>query len=127
MKTHYYSTKLLILVLTIVQPVNLAANELKSTDPVNTLSSNQLVQQVLQANPRLDVAQASWQASLARIEQQSALGDPQFLYSFAPLTGDSQKPNGQDLDFGQRFEISQKLPFPGKLLLRGKAAEYQAC
>ncbi len=59
MKTHYYSTRLLILVLTIVQPVNLAANELKSTDPVNTLSSNQLVQQVLQANPRLDVALAS--------------------------------------------------------------------
>ena len=126
MKTHFYPTRILVLLLTIVQPINLAAKELKSTDLVNTLSASQLVLLVLQANPRLDVAQASWQASLARIEQQSALDDPQFLYSFAPLTGDSQKPNGQDLDFGQRFEISQKLPFPGKLLLRGKAAEYQA-
>lgn len=126
MKTHYYSTRLLILVLTIVQPINLAAKELKSIDPVNTLSATQLVTLVLQANPRLDIAQANWQASLARIEQQSALDDPQFLYSFAPLTGDSQKPDGQDLDFGQRFEISQTLPFPGKLTLRGKAAEYQA-
>ncbi len=126
MKTHFYPTRLLLLLLTIVQPINLAANELKHTDAVNTLSASQLVLLVLQANPRLDVAQASWQASLARIEQQSALDEPQFLYSFAPLTGESQKPNGQDLDFGQRFEISQTLPFPGKLTLRGKAAEYQA-
>ena len=54
------------------------------------------------------------------------MDDPQFQYSFAPLTADSQKPDGQNLDFGQRFEISQKIPFPGKLHLRGKAAEFQA-
>ncbi len=126
MKTQFYPTRLLVLLLTIVQPINLAANELKHTDSVNTLSATQLVTLVLQANPRLDIAQANWQASVARIKQQSALDDPQFQYSFAPLTGDSQKPNGQDLDFGQRFEISQTLPFPGKLHLRGKTAEYQA-
>ena len=126
MKTHYYLTRLLVLLLTIVQLSNLAANELKSIDPVNPLSASQLVLQVLQANPRLGAAQENWQASLARIEQQSAFDDPQFQYSFAPLTGNSQKPNGQDLDFGQRFEISQTLPFPGKLLLRGEMAEYQA-
>ncbi|OQK18291.1 hypothetical protein AU255_10830 [Methyloprofundus sedimenti] len=126
MKTHFYPTRLLVLLLTLVQPINSAANELKHTDSVNILSASQLVLLVLQANPRLNIAQASWQASLARIEQQSALDDPQFQYSFAPLTGDSQKPNGQNLDFGQRFEISQKIPFPGKLFLRGEVAEYQA-
>ena len=128
MKTHYYSSwlLLLLLLLTMALPIHAIASESKNTDSIKSLSAIQLVQQVLQANPRLDIAQANWQASLAKIEQQSALDDPQFQYSFAPLTGDSQKPNGQDLDFGQRFEISQKLPFPGKLGLRGKTAEYQA-
>lgn len=127
MKMHFYPTKILVLLLLmIVQPIHLPANELKQTAPVNILSASQLVLLVLKANPRLDIAQASWQASLARVEQQSALDDLQFQYSFTPLTGDSQKLNGQRLDFGQKFEISQMLPFPGKLQLREKAAKYQA-
>ena len=126
MKTHYYPTKLLVLLLTMAQPVNSAATETRAIASGDALSSIQLVTAVLQANPRLEVAQATWQASLAKVAQQSALDDPQFHYSFAPLTSDSQKPDGQKLDFGQRFEISQKIPFPGKLHLRGKAAEYQA-
>ena len=126
MKTHYYPTKLLLLLLAMVQSVNLMANEAKAIDSADALSVTQLVIDVLQANPQLEVAQATWQASVARIEQQSTLDDPQFQYSFAPLTIDTQKPDGQKSDFGQRFEISQKVPFPGKLHLRGKAAEYQA-
>ena len=126
MKTYYYPTKLLVLLLTMTPPVNSAATEIRSIASGDTLSSMQLVTAVLQANPQLKVAQATWQASLARVEQQSALDDPQFHYSFAPLTGDSRKPDGQHLDFGQRFEISQNIPFPGKLHLQGKAAEYQA-
>ncbi len=126
MKLHYYPIKLLVLLLAMSQPVPTSATETQIINSDDTLSSMQLVAAVLQANPQLEVAQATWQASLARVEQQSALDDPQFLYSFAPLTADSRKPNGQDLDFGQRFEISQQIPFPGKLHLRGKAAEYQA-
>lgn len=126
MKTHYYLIKLLVLLLTITQPVNLPANEIRTIDSVDALSLSQLVAAVLQANPGLEIAQASWQASVARINQQSAWDDPQFQYRFAPLTINSQKADGRNIDFGQRFEISQKIPFPGKLHLRGKAAEYQA-
>ncbi|MEE9413281.1 MAG: TolC family protein [Methylococcales bacterium] len=126
MNIHYYPTKLLVLLLTMTQPVSSTATETRSMGSGDVLSSMQLVAAVLQANPRLEVAQATWQASLAKVEQQLALNDPQFHYSFTPLTIDSQKPNGQDLDYGQRFEISQKIPFPGKLYLRGRAAEYQA-
>lgn len=126
MKTYFYPTKLLVLLLTMTQPVSSAATETPVIASSDALSSIQLVTAVLQANPRLEVAQATWQASLAKVGQQSALDDPQFHYSFAPLTSDRQKPDGQNLDFGQRFEISQKIPFPGKLHLRGKAAEYQA-
>ncbi|MCF6251911.1 MAG: TolC family protein [Methylococcaceae bacterium] len=125
MKPHYYLKKLLLL-LTMIQPVYLSANEIRAIDSVEALSSPQLVAAVLHANPKLEVAQATWQASVAKIAQQSALDDPQFQYSFAPLTVNSQKMDGQTLDFGQRFEISQNIPFPGKLHLHGKVAEYQA-
>lgn len=121
MKIHYYLAKLLLLLFAMVQSVSSMANEIQAITSGDAWSATQLVTAVLQANPRLEVAQATWQASIARIEQQSALDDPQFKYSFAPLTVDTEKS-----DFGQRFEISQKLPFPGKLPLRAKVAEYQA-
>jgi len=121
MKTHSFPKKLLVLLLTMNQPVNSPANETSAINLGDTVSSIQLVAAVLQANPRLEVAQATWQASVAKIEQHSVLDDPLFQYSFAPLTIDNQKSG-----FGQRFEISQKVPFPGKLYLRGKAAEYRA-
>lgn len=105
----------------LIQPVNTPANGTRDIYSDNLLTTNKLVAAVLQANPQLQVAQATWQASLTRIEQQSSLDDPQFNYSFAPLTIDNQKSN-----YGQRVEISQNLPFPGKLSARGKAAEYQA-
>jgi len=126
MKTKNYTTKLLFLLLTMVPSVNLMANEIKAIDLADTLSASQLVSAVLAANPRLELAQATWQASVARIEQQSAFDDPQFQYGFAPLTIDKQKSNTRASEFGQRFEVSQKLPFPGKLHLRAKTAEFQA-
>lgn len=121
MKAYYYPAKLLLLLLAMAQPVT--ANESKIQDSVEPLSVKQLVTEVLQANPQLEMAQATWQASIANIEQQATIDDPQFQYSFAPFTMDAK---GQKSDFGQRFQLSQKLPFPGKLHLRAKAAEYQA-
>ena len=97
------------------------ASPLMATDKKDRLSVTQLVSAVLDANPRLDIAQATWQASVAKVKQQSALDDPQFQYSFAPLTIDGEKS-----EFGQHFEVSQKLPFPGKLHLQAKTAAFQA-
>jgi outer membrane protein, heavy metal efflux system len=101
--------------LAIVQAANIQANE------GGYLSLTQLVAAVLQANPELEVAHAVWQAYASRVEQQSSLADPKFRYSLAPLTIGSDK-----IHFGQRFELSQQIPWPGKLSLRGKAAEYAA-
>lgn len=116
----------MLLLLAIFQSSNLRASEAKEHDLADTLSATQLVSAVLKANPRLEIAKASWQASLAQIEQYSALDDPQFQYGFAPLTIDSDNSNAQNSEFGQRFEVSQKLPFPGKLHLRAKVAEFKA-
>ncbi|NOQ94828.1 MAG: TolC family protein [Methylophaga sp.] len=123
MKTFFYSVQPMLLLLALLHSGNSMAKEAKTE---NTLSARQLVAAVLEANPRLEMAQAAWQASIAKIDQQSTLDDPQFKYSFAPFTIDSQGSNVRKTEFGQRFEISQKLPFPGKLHLRAKAAEYNA-
>ena len=80
-----------------------------------------LRQAVLQRNPSLTAMQRTWQAALERPLQVSALDDPTFSYGLAPATI-----GASDLDFGQRFELSQRFPWPGTLRLRGQAAQSQA-
>lgn len=81
------------------------------------LSLDTLLEIALARNPTLAAMRASWQASVERYPQVSALADPQFGYSLAPATIDSN-----DSIFGQKIELSQHFPWPGKLSLRGKAA-----
>lgn len=85
------------------------------------LSSVRLVAAVLSRNPTLPAMQAAWEAAGTRVEQVSALDDPWLSYNVAPQTV-----GVSDLDFGQKVELSQKIPWPGKLRLRGKAAQHDA-
>ena len=120
MKCKYHKSWLVITVLCLTQITKPIASEslVKNSD---LLSSKQLVTAVLLANPQLEVAQAAWEASMARIDQQATFEDPMFSYTMAPQTiGNSQT------EYGQRIEISQKLPWPGKLHLRNQAASHKA-
>ncbi len=85
------------------------------------LTSAGLVAAVLSRNPTLPAMQAVWEAADTRIEQVSALDDPQLSYRVAPATA-----GVSGLDFGQKLEVSQKIPWPGKLHLRSEAAQYDA-
>src|SRR5262249_2002213 len=73
------------------------------------LERGELVRQVLARNPSLAAAHFAWRAALERYPQVSALDDPALGYSIAPRTLHSS-----DFDPTQRFELSQRLPFPGK-------------
>lgn len=86
-----------------------------------TLSSAQLVAEILAANPQLETVKAIWQATNSRIEQVSALDDPMLSHSFAPLTVGNQQSG-----FSQNTVISQKFPWPGKRRLRAEAAAFDA-
>ena len=105
----------------LTQVTNLTASENIVKQNNDSLTSTQLVTAVLQANPQLKVAQAAWEVSTARIDQQSTFEDPQFSYNMAPQTIDNSH-----TEYGQRIEISQKLPWPGKLQLRNEAASHKA-
>jgi len=85
------------------------------------LQRSQLVSEILQANPQLEVARAVWQASTAKIKQQGALNDPILAYGLAPLTIDSDS-----TDFAHQVQLSQKFPWPGKLALQSDAAMLNA-
>ena len=85
------------------------------------LTPRQLVDAVLARNPTLPAMQAAWQAAHSRIEPAAALNDPVLFYAAAPRTA-----GAEDLDFGQKLELSQQLPWPGKRQLRGERAQHEA-
>jgi outer membrane protein TolC len=64
---------------------------------------------------------AAWQAASARYPQVTSLDDPMLGTTVAPASIWSD-----NVDFAARVEVSQKLPFPGKLGLRGQSALAEA-
>ncbi len=85
------------------------------------LSVDALVQQVLARNPTLPQMVAAWQAASAKVPQVTSLEDPFLGATVAPASI-----GASEVDFGYRLELSQKLPWPGKLGLRGANASAEA-
>jgi outer membrane protein TolC len=86
-----------------------------------TLDRSALVDAVLERNPTIAAARWAWRAALARHPQETSLEDPMLEYDLAPASIGSAS-----VDTGQRFALSQALPFPGKLALRGEIALAEA-
>jgi len=87
----------------------------------NQLEAKQLIQAVMARNASIEAMQSAWQAAKNRVAQVFALDDPILSYSFAPETR-----NVDGLDFGQKFQLSQKLPWPGKLNLKSDSTRFKA-
>ncbi len=88
---------------------------------VTTLERPVLLREVLNRNPSIHSAQQAWRAALARYPQVVSLDDPMLGYGLAPLSFGSNS-----VDDAHKVDLSQKLPFPGKLALRGQAALAEA-
>ncbi len=85
------------------------------------LERGALVELVLERNPTLRAARWAWRAALERHPQVVSLDDPMLGLTAAPRSfGSSQ------VDDATIVELSQRLPFPGKLALRGEAALAEA-
>jgi cobalt-zinc-cadmium efflux system outer membrane protein len=85
------------------------------------LSVDALVVEVLARNPNLTQMVAAWQAASAKYPQVRSLDDPMLGSTFAPASF-----NSNSVAPGYSIEISQKIPFPGKLRLRGQGALSEA-
>jgi outer membrane protein TolC len=89
---------------------------------VAELAVGPLVQAVLTRNPTLAQMVAAYEAAQARYPQVTSLDDPTFTTTLAPAgIGTIQNRNR-----GYRLDISQRLPWCGKLALRGENAKAQA-
>jgi len=80
-----------------------------------------LVEAVLRRNPSLQAARWAWKAALARYPQETSLDDPLLGYGVAPASFGSSR-----VDDAHKVDLSQRLPFPGKLSLRGEIALAEA-
>ncbi len=84
------------------------------------LTAEQLASWVLEANPGLAAIQAAAEVAAHRIDSAGALDDPMLSYGIAPLTHDSSR------GMNQRFDFSQKIPWPGTLSARETLARHDA-
>lgn len=86
-------------------------------DAAASLTREELVTEVLHRNPSLESARQAWRAALARPAEAGSLDDPRLGAALAPWSLGSDTVNA-----AYTFEISQALPFPGKLALREEIA-----
>jgi outer membrane protein TolC len=84
---------------------------------VAVLEREALVRSVLRRNPTLRSAASAWRAALARYPQETALADPRLGMALGPRSFDAA-----GIDPAWKADLSQDLPFPGKLALRGAVA-----
>ncbi len=84
------------------------------------LTAEKLAEWVIKANPGLASMQAAAEAAAHRINPAGSLDDPRLSYGIAPLT------SGSDTGRDQKFEFSQKIPWPGTLAARESVARHEA-
>ncbi|MCZ6819895.1 MAG: TolC family protein, partial [Calditrichaeota bacterium] len=84
-------------------------------------SLDMLVEEALQNNPEIKSAEWLWRAYLQRPTQVSALPDPMFSYSRFGANVETRVGPQENV-----LTLSQKIPFPGKLSLKGKMANQDA-
>ena len=85
------------------------------------LDREALVRLVLERNPTVRAARYAWRAALERYPQVISLDDPMLGIGAAPRSFGSR-----NVDDAPKFDLSQRLPFPGKLALRGEVALAEA-
>jgi len=83
---------------------------------------NRLIQEALERNPEIIAAQKRVNAAKARISQAKSLDDPMIRAGSYDMSNSPANINGQTEMLQQRYGVSQKIPFPGKLRLRGEVA-----
>lgn len=106
---------------------NASNEDVTALETADQLTMGALVQAVIVQNAGLDEMRAAAQAAEQRIVPAGALDDPFLSYSLAPQTlGGTVTPTGRATGLRQSVELSQALPWPGKLGLREDAARLQA-
>ena len=84
------------------------------------LSLDKVIEESLENNPEISAAQNRWEAAKAKVPQVRWWGDPQLGISFEKIPQGSYSLGAAKM---RMFSISQMIPFPGKLTLKGRMAQ----
>lgn len=107
--------------------VQLAATQRREEQTPSLEELNALVEQLLRNNPSIQASRKQWQASTKRPSQLSSLPNPEL--AFTSMSGGNPLPystiGNAPLDWAS-FMFMQKIPWPGKLNLRGEIAETES-
>lgn len=90
--------------------------------PRSSLGLPDLIQETLARNPEIVAARQQWKAALQRITQARSLDDPTLSVQLWNVPQTFNVTQTQNSIFG----LSQNLPFPGKLALKGDVASRSA-
>ncbi len=85
-------------------------------EETKTVTLDSLINEALENNPQIQMAYNNWRAASYKIKQAQGLPDPIARYTFFGNSIETRV-GPQEHKFG----ASQKIPFPGKLNLKGKA------
>ncbi len=85
-----------------------------------------LIQEAMEHNPEIISAQKRLNAAKAKIPQAKSLDDPTVSIGSFDMSNHPLNINGQTEMLQQRYGVSQKIPFPGKLRLREEIATEEA-
>jgi outer membrane protein TolC len=99
--------------------VGSAADDQALSGPV--LERAAYVRAVLHRSRSIESARQAWRAAIARVRQSGAFDDPMVSLGVAPLSIGSSSAR-----FGWTAEISQRLPWPGKLSLEETVSKAEA-
>ncbi|MCF6149010.1 MAG: TolC family protein [Candidatus Kuenenia sp.] len=94
--------------------------------PSQSLNLKWLINEALEHNPEIIAVHQRLKASKARISQAKSLDDPMFRAGSFDMSNHPLNINGQTGMLQQRYTISQKIPFPGKLDMREKVATQES-
>lgn len=107
--------QVIILLVLLLLPFRAAAED-------NILTLDEAVAEVLAANQDVRAAGYRVEAAKARIPQAKALEDPMVGVMFEDVPFGDGVGSGEEIN----YRIEQKVPFPGKRHVRGKAARFDA-
>jgi outer membrane protein TolC len=97
------------------------------SSPISAQSLGALIEEAERNNPQIVAAKHTWRAATQVPSQVSTLPDPQFTIQQLAVGNPLPFAGYTNSDFAYvGFGVSQDLPYPGKLRLRGEAAKVQA-
>ena len=92
-----------------------------SAEGLDIATLDSLIAEAVENNPQIQAAYNNWQAATYKVTQAKSLPDPTASYTYFGESIETR--NGPQEN---KYGVSQKIPFPGKLGLKGKAQSKRA-